>query len=74
MFIIICEHLLILELWRSFKFLVCCGNLASVPKATVINYFRISYFEHASPKLNLVLISRAIQNVKDLRISSLWTC
>ena len=72
MSIIICEHLL--ELWRSFKFLVCCGNLASVPKATVITYFRISYFGHASPKLNLDLISRAIQNVKDLRNSSLWTC
>ena len=48
MSIIICEHLL--ELWRSFTFLVCCGNLASVPKATVITYFRISYFGHASPK------------------------
>ena len=43
-------------------------------ESQVITYFRISYFGHASPKLNLVLISRAIQNVKDLRNSSLWTC
>ena len=72
MSIILCEHLL--KLWRFFIFLVCRGNLASVPKATVITYFRISYFGHASPKLNLVLISRAIQNVKNLCNSSLWTC
>ena len=40
---------------------------------------RISYFEHACPKLNFVLISHltgkcATQHLKNLRIFSLWTC
>ena len=38
----------------------CCGNVASVSKAPLISYSRVSYFGHACPKLNLVLISRLI--------------
>ena len=55
----------------------CRGNVASVPKALCISYSRISYFGHACPKINivLVLISRltgkcATQNLKNLRNSS----
>ena len=35
-----------------------CSNVASVPKAPFISYSRFSYFGHACPKLNLILISR----------------
>ena len=53
-----------------------------MPKATFISYSRISYFRHACPKRNLVLISRltgkrATQNVKTAlaygHVDILWT-
>ena len=43
-----------------FSIFGCCGNVASVSKAPFISYSRVSYFGHACPKLNLVLISRLI--------------
>ena len=51
-----CEHVHRLELRKSLKFLGSCGHVASVPKAPFISYSRISYFGHACPKLNFVLI------------------
>ena len=53
-----------------------------MPKATFISYSRISFFRHACPKLNLVLISRlagkrATQIVKKTlaygHVDILWT-
>ena len=49
--------------------LTCLVTWQSSKCATFISYSRISYFRHACPKLNLVLISRltgkrATQNVK----------
>ena len=72
-----CEH--VHRIVKVFKILGCCGYVASVPKAPFISYSRISYFEHACPKINFVLISRltdkcAAQDLKNLRNSSLWTC
>ena len=55
---IICEHIHRLEFAEVFYISGCCGNVASVPKAPFISYSRISYFGHACPKLNLLLVSR----------------
>ena len=48
-----------LELREFFLILGRCGNVASVPKIPFISNSRISYFEHACPKLIIfVLLSR----------------
>ena len=54
----------------------CCVNVAIMPNAPFISYSCISYFGHACPKLNIVLISCltgkcATQNFKTLCNSNL---
>ena len=64
-----------------FQILGGSGKVASVPNAPFISDSRISYFGHACPKLNLVLMSRltgkyATQNLQNTYeiFSCLWTC
>ena len=56
-----CEHVHRLELRKSFKFWATVER-SKCPKTPVISYPSISYFRHACPKLNFVLIYRLTGN------------